>query len=377
MLVRFFSFCLLVACFPIYTITAQPLLYTTANAHSHNDYEQPRPFTQAYDEQFGSIEADIFLVNRKLLVGHNPRDLTPARTLEQLYLLPLKAMVEKNHGYPYADKTRRLQLLIDVKSDSVKTLDALVTLLKHYHSIRTNHFIKIVVTGNRPGPEHYRDYPAFIWFDGRLNQQYTSSALARIALLSDNLNNYIKWKGEAPMDIEEHNKILSLVKKSHELKKPVRFWAIPDNRVGWREMEKLQVDYLNTDHIENLADFLSLENDSLQLLPFNRSIRSAGKVIRFGNPELQNHALDAAALGNSSVVIEDRYGIAAMAPIKNKILQRWSLLDDPKYQGYMSTSIQASKYLSKTVATGCDWYDEVSNNKIKIFFDGYSVLHLF
>lgn len=39
----------------------QPNLYSTINAHSHNDYENPIPFHTAYDNTFGSIEADIFL----------------------------------------------------------------------------------------------------------------------------------------------------------------------------------------------------------------------------------------------------------------------------------------------------------------------------
>ncbi|HTN36686.1 MAG TPA: hypothetical protein VL053_06400, partial [Arachidicoccus sp.] len=37
--------------------------YTTQNAHSHNDYEQTHYYTQATDAAFGSMEADIYLVN--------------------------------------------------------------------------------------------------------------------------------------------------------------------------------------------------------------------------------------------------------------------------------------------------------------------------
>src|ERR1700750_333937 len=49
-------------------------LYTVANTHSHNDYEQPTPFWMAYQEQFGSIEADIFWLNGQLIVAHNLRE---------------------------------------------------------------------------------------------------------------------------------------------------------------------------------------------------------------------------------------------------------------------------------------------------------------
>lgn len=38
------------------------LNYNVGNAHSHNDYMQEIPFWQAYYANFGSIEADVFLV---------------------------------------------------------------------------------------------------------------------------------------------------------------------------------------------------------------------------------------------------------------------------------------------------------------------------
>ena len=93
--------------------------YSTANAHSHNDYEQNKPFTLAYNELFGSIEADIFLVNGTILVGHNLKDLTPSRSLENLYLAPIADY----------NPTRKLQLLIDIKSEAASTLQALVEVL--------------------------------------------------------------------------------------------------------------------------------------------------------------------------------------------------------------------------------------------------------
>ena len=49
---------------------SQAVAYSQANAHSHNDYEQKNPFHEAYNEQFGSIEADVHLVDGTLLVGH-------------------------------------------------------------------------------------------------------------------------------------------------------------------------------------------------------------------------------------------------------------------------------------------------------------------
>src|SRR5437660_742306 len=62
-------------------------------AHAHNDYEHPRPLFDALDHRFGSVEADVFLVDGRLLVAHDPTELDPTRTLEALYLDPLAERV--------------------------------------------------------------------------------------------------------------------------------------------------------------------------------------------------------------------------------------------------------------------------------------------
>ena len=39
------------------------------------------------------------------------------------------------------------------------------------------------------------------------------------------------------------------------LHKPVRFWDAPDNANAWKQLEQLGVEYINTDHIRELAAF--------------------------------------------------------------------------------------------------------------------------
>ena len=316
----------------------QPALYTVANAHAHNDYRQQTPFFLAYGEQFGSIEADIHLYKGLLLVAHDSEELPHARTLENLYLQPLAAAVQKNGGHVYKDSSKHLQLLIDIKTDSIRTLNALITLLKKYPALISNKSICIVITGNRPAQNLYAGYPAFIWFDGNAGEQYSSAALTKIAMLSDDFSKYSKWKGNGVFPDSAKQQLGVLVQQAHQLNKPIRFWAAPDFTVAWQELAALKVDFLNTDHIAGLADFLNRHNDSLRLMPFNRIIHSAGEVIRFGNPGLENHALDATILSaDGKLVIEDRYGIAALDAQDKKIIARWSFADMPQYKNYMST----------------------------------------
>jgi alkaline phosphatase len=70
-------------------IAQSPLRYTTAQAHSHNDYEQNIPFLRAYYQQFGSIEADIFLRNDSIFVAHDQKYINSKNTFQALYLKPI------------------------------------------------------------------------------------------------------------------------------------------------------------------------------------------------------------------------------------------------------------------------------------------------
>lgn len=235
---------------------AQPVVYSTANAHSHNDYEQPVPLYTAYYSGFGSLEADIFLANDSLLVAHTPKDLYKYRSLENLYLKPLQAFIENNNGFVYADTTRKLQFMIDIKTEPVSTLNKLIALLQNYPSLIRTRSLQIVISGNRPEPSAFGSYPACIWFDGELNRQYSKEALSRIAMMSDDLKKYTRWNGNGSISKSELSKLKRAVERAHKLNKPVRFWGAPDFMDAWYQLIQLQVDYLNTDSIKALSAFL-------------------------------------------------------------------------------------------------------------------------
>lgn len=237
-------------------VSAQPYSYTVSNVHSHNDYEQRIPFYLAYNEGFGSVEADIFLQDNKLLVAHNVKELRADRTLEALYLDPIRTCIEKNHGHVFADSTRQLQLLIDVKRDSVRTLDKLVAVLQQYPSLIHNPSVKFVITGNRPDQSLFVTYPAYIQFDGELYKDYSTAALTKIVLFSDDFKSYSHWNGKGNIPAKEWAVLQAAVSKAHTLNKPVRFWDAPDFINAWYQFMHLQVDYINTDRIVPLSTFL-------------------------------------------------------------------------------------------------------------------------
>lgn len=248
-------FCLLLPCMHVF---AQPAVYTTANAHSHNDYQQSAPFFSAYNLQYGSIEVDVYLSinDNELYVARTAKDIEPNRTFENLYLSPLADIIQKSAGNVYADTSRKLVLMLDVKSEAITTINKLIDLLMKYPAVTKCPSLTILVTGSKPPHTTYSSYPSFLWFDGLLSVNYSKETLSRIALLGENFINYSKWNGHEAMLPNDWEKLKKAVDKGHALGKKLRLWNTPDFIEGWRKLIELGVDYLNTDSIKALAEFL-------------------------------------------------------------------------------------------------------------------------
>jgi alkaline phosphatase len=249
-IIRIIAICLIVV-----QSIAQPIKYSTANAHSHNDYEQLVPFKLAYDAGFGSIEADVFLVDGQLLVGHEKNQLTKERTLEALYLKPLVEKIQQNRGHIFSNKNKSLNILIDCKTEGVAALDVLTLLMKKYNALITNQNLLFVISGNRPPDTDYDLYPDYIQFDGRLGIDYSPKILSKIAIISDYFGTYSKWNGEGSLPEKDKFLLIEMITKVHALKKPIRFWGSPDTPAAWEVFKQLGVNYINTDKIGTLAAF--------------------------------------------------------------------------------------------------------------------------
>ena len=248
--------------FAVGLIVSAQAQYTTLNAHSHNDYAQKTPFFLAYNARFGSIEADIWAVKNILYVAHDSADITPARTLESLYLQPIVKFFRQNGGRAWKDNPATFQLLIDLKTKTEPTLSLLVELLKKYPDVFNSDVnkngIPVVITGNRPNPADFTKYPLNISFDGNVTLKYDTEQLKRIGLFSEDLEVFTRWKGKASIPEKDEIRLKQVIDSVHGLNKKIRFWDAPDSAYAWRTLMRLRVDYLNTDHIEDLK--LYLEN---------------------------------------------------------------------------------------------------------------------
>ncbi|WP_424890961.1 phosphatidylinositol-specific phospholipase C/glycerophosphodiester phosphodiesterase family protein [Streptomyces sp. XH2] len=239
-------------------------------AHAHNDYEHPHPLADALAHGFGSVEADIWLVDGELLVAHDASGLDPARTLEALYLDPLQRRVRAGHGRVYRGYDLSLKLLVDIKTDGAATYRELSRRLRRYGTLFTScadgrirrGAVTAVISGDRSarGPmAEERLRHAF--YDGRLADLGAGAPASFIPLVSDNWNSVFGWQGTGPMPAPEKARLRQIVSTAHAEGRTVRFWATPDQpgparEAVWRALFSAGVDYLNTDDLAGLEAFL-------------------------------------------------------------------------------------------------------------------------
>ncbi|GGC03877.1 alkaline phosphatase [Dyadobacter sediminis] len=245
------------------TLAQNAVSYTAAQAHSHNDYEQNIPFLRAYYQQFGSVEADIFLHNDSIFVAHEVSHIKPANTLKELYLKPIAARVQENKGSIYPNKNAGLQLLIDLKTSANETLPALIRELQPYESLLApKGTVKIVLSGNIPDATEFSNYPSYLFFDGRPEVAYTKSQLERIGLISQSFTKYTDWNGKGILTKNDRTALEKVIRHVHDQGRKMRFWATPDHVNAWKMLMNLGVDYLNTDKVEELGPYLRNRKDA-------------------------------------------------------------------------------------------------------------------
>jgi len=246
------------------TVAAEPKpAIPLKHAHAHNDYQHKRPLFDALERGFCSVEADIYLVGGELLVGHTPLDLRTERTLQKLYLEPLRARIKANGGHVYPGGAT-VFLLIDVKTDAAKTYAVLSKVLAEYSDILsvsrkgkfTANAVTAVISGNRDVETIQGAEVRYAGIDGRLDDLGSTAAADVMPWISASWGAEFRWKGEGPIPEAEGRKLRAYVEKAHKEGRLVRFWATPEKPAVWKELRAAGVDLLNTDRLDDLQRFL-------------------------------------------------------------------------------------------------------------------------
>ncbi|KAF1815731.1 hypothetical protein P152DRAFT_429995 [Eremomyces bilateralis CBS 781.70] len=256
--------------------------------HSHNDYWRKVPVFEAIHYGCTGVEADVWLFDDELYVGHNIAALTRNRTFRSLYVEPLVALLDKQNGntsFPDdaglrgifdEEPERTVVLLVDFKNgaDSIwpyvqHQLEPLRQ--KNYLSYFDGHTviprpITVVATGDAPYPlaianSTYRD----MFFDAPLSS-LTASLQSSEPFNSNNSyyasTNFIAaigypWFGS--LSAAQRATITRQVDAAHARGLKARYWNTPGWPVAWRNhvwttLVELGVDYLSADDLRAVAE---------------------------------------------------------------------------------------------------------------------------
>jgi hypothetical protein len=235
-----------------------------SRAHSHNDYEHTRPLLDALDQGFCSVEADIYLVEGKLLVAHDRKDVKPERTLQALYLDPLKARVAKNGGQVHPGGTG-FTLLIDIKEDGAGVYGVLRPVLADCGVLLTRFTptntvpgaITVILSGDRPTEMVAADPVRWCGIDGRFAELTHNPSPHLVPLVSDRWSTHFGWFKDGKLAEADRTKLRELVARAHREGRRIRFWGAQDQEYVWREQFEAGVDLINTDKLAQLRAYLS------------------------------------------------------------------------------------------------------------------------
>lgn len=231
-------------------------------AHSHNDYEQPRPLETALEQRFYSVEADIYYDSGKITVSHYPWG--AKGTLEELYLDPLQALVDAQgsvhgDGLPFT-------LWIDLKEGDRQLVDTLHGLLDSYSM-----FTSFSLNSSIPGP-----VTAVLTGDADGKNDFVTSFSPRKATRDS--NDYspddppatpawqyyaLNWSdyldsSTGSLSKDDEARLACIMQNAHANGRQVRFFSAPDNAEYWRTALDFGIDFINTDNPSGLRDFLTL-----------------------------------------------------------------------------------------------------------------------
>ncbi|KAL2064930.1 hypothetical protein VTL71DRAFT_4070 [Oculimacula yallundae] len=254
--------------------------------HSHNDYWRDVPFYSALAVGAISIEADVWLYNNSLFVGHEISALTKERTFESLYINPILDVIKKqNPSTPFVnEKTlngvfdtsseQTLYLFVDLKTNGASTWPVVIKALEplraagYLSTTNGTHFksgpVTVIGTGNTPlslvQPIESRDY----FWDGplpTLNTTFSNITALVSPIASASVSGAL---GSTVLGTSFNDTQLAILRgqvaTAHAKGIKVRYWDQPgwpiSTRNGlWRQLRDEGVDLINADDLEAAAGF--------------------------------------------------------------------------------------------------------------------------
>jgi hypothetical protein len=232
-------------------------------AHSHNDYARKNPLDDALAHGFESVEADLHLVNGRILVSHI--GIRYAGSLADLYLKPLQERVIRR-GSVHGDG-RPFYLWLDIKERRPEIVAALQVVLERYPMLTrigpegvTEGPVTAILTGSRNAKQAYGKLDVRHAFHDSWSFSPDDPAVAGPAdpwrWYALNWFSYVRWDGEGPIPEGERARLRELVQGIHAKGRRLRFWGAPETPGVWSESTAAGVDLIGTDDVPGLRAYL-------------------------------------------------------------------------------------------------------------------------
>ncbi|OJD33467.1 altered inheritance of mitochondria protein [Diplodia corticola] len=269
--------------------------------HSHNDYWRDVPFYSGLSYGAVSTEADVWLINETLYVGHEPSALTHARTLSALYISPILDTLQRENpttsfvsssatknGVFDTSSSQTLYLWIDLKTAASPTFAAVraaLAPLRRAGYLTTFHPsngslvagpVTVIGTGNTRLEDvldqtNDEDEVAArdVFFDAplaALPDQVTGPEVSPVASADFGavFGGDVRGAGVPALNATQLATLREQVGEAHKRGVGARYWGAPGWPVGtrnavWRTLLDEGVDLLNVDDLEGAAGFWEME----------------------------------------------------------------------------------------------------------------------
>ncbi|KAL4996208.1 hypothetical protein BDV10DRAFT_187300 [Aspergillus recurvatus] len=258
--------------------------------HSHNDYWRDVPFYTALSLGCISVEADVWLYNGTLHVGHDESSLTDERTFESLYINPILDVLERQNpkskflttptknGVFDTSTDQTLYLWVDSKTSGPETFEAVIAALEplrqkgYLTTVKNNETltqgpVTVIGTGNTPydmvGPVADRDY----FYDGplaALNETANAGITPLISPIAS--TSFTSAIGELTLGVdsvlsdEQLSTLRSQISVAKEKGIKARYWGAPSwpiraRNILWTTLMNEGVGLLNADDLAAAAEY--------------------------------------------------------------------------------------------------------------------------
>lgn len=233
------------------------------NGHSHNDYTRDRPLYDALSFGFTSIEVDVYWHEGRMVVTHDDKHLNEKPTIQDLYLNPLKSIIQRNNGQVYTNDPIQVVLMVDLKSDKVATYYALKDIFKAYTDIiewyqsgQLNRGpVKVLLSGGPPIDIIQHEKDRYFYVDGAIDQWGDDYPTTFMPRASTNYRDYFTWYGNGELLKEEEEKLRELIQLAHSHNRKVRFWGCPNKVEVWEKLMDEGADWINVDDLKGFSEF--------------------------------------------------------------------------------------------------------------------------